>query len=62
MTVITPGGTSPTSPADGFTYVATSPTVVTVQRFGVHMQPTSLVLTFSALDSAQAEDVKTIGS
>ena len=46
VTVVTPAGTSPTSSADRFTYVATSPTVISVQRFGVHMQPTSLVLTF----------------
>jgi hypothetical protein len=58
VTVVAPGGTSATSSADRFTYIAKSPSVVTRQRFGVHMQPTSLVLTFSApLDSARAEDV-----
>ncbi len=35
-----------------------SPAVVSLQRFGYHMQPTSLVLTFSsALDPASATDV-----
>jgi hypothetical protein len=57
VTVTTPGGTSATSTADQFTYVA-APTVVTVQRFGFHMQPTSVVLTFSsALDATFAENV-----
>ena len=47
--MITSAGTSATSPADQFTYVAApTTTVVTVKRFGFHMQPTSLVLTFSA--------------
>ncbi len=59
VTVITTGGTSATSPVDRFTYVGASPTVMSVQRFGFHMQPTSLVLTFSApLDPVRAEDVK----
>ena len=53
VTVITPGGTSAISTADQFTYVAASPTVVSLVRFGFHMQETSLVLTFSApLDRA----------
>ncbi len=35
-----------------------APTVVAVQRFGYHMQPTSIVLTFStALDPASVQDV-----
>jgi parallel beta-helix repeat protein len=42
-----------TSPAQG-----TSPTVLLVQRFGVHMHPTVLMLTFSsALDPSTAENV-----
>ena len=57
VTVITPDGTSATTPADQFTYVAATPVVTSVSRFGYHMQPTSLVLTFSsALDPARAED------
>ena len=56
--MITPAGTSATSPADQFTYAAASPTVTSVSRFGFHMHPTSVVLTFSAaLDPARAEDV-----
>ena len=58
VTVVTPGGSSATSPADRFTYVGTSPTVVLVQRYGFHMHPTVLVLTFSApLDPEPADDV-----
>ena len=58
VTVTTPNGSSATSTADQFTYVATAPAVVSVQRFGFHMQPTAVVLTFSsALDAARAEDV-----
>jgi autotransporter-associated beta strand protein len=76
VTVISPSGRSPISPADQFTYAvvsappppetstelpvqtAASPRVVSVARFGYHMQPTSLVVAFSTpLDSARAEDV-----
>jgi autotransporter-associated beta strand protein len=58
VTVITPAGASATTAADQFTYVAPSPTVVSLKRFGFHMHPTSLVLTFSsALDPTPAEDV-----
>jgi hypothetical protein len=59
MTVTTPNGTSATSPADQFTFTAVAaPTVVSVQRFGFHMQQTSLVLTFSsALAPGPAENV-----
>jgi hypothetical protein len=58
VTVVTTGGTSATSAADQFTYVSKSPSVVSVQRFGFHMRPTSLVITFSApLDPARAADV-----
>jgi hypothetical protein len=57
VTVTTPGGTSATSAADQFTYNA-APSVVSVQRFGFHMQPTSVVLTFSSpLDATLAENV-----
>ncbi len=56
--VVTPSGTSATSPADRFNYVGISPTVVSVERFGFHMHPTTLVLTFSApLDPERADDV-----
>jgi IPT/TIG domain len=58
VTVITPGGTSTTSMADQFTYAAAAPTVVSLMRFGFHMQQTTLVLTFStALAGAPAENV-----
>ena len=58
VTVTTPGGTSATSPADQFTYLAVPPSVVSLQRFGFHAQPTSLVLTFSsALDATTAQNV-----
>jgi hypothetical protein len=58
VTVTTPGGTSPITAADQFTYTAVAPTVVSLVRFGFHEQPTSLVLTFStALDATRAENV-----
>jgi hypothetical protein len=59
VTVTTPGGTSSATPADHFTYVVVPPpTVVSLLRFGFHMQATSLVLTFSsALDATRADDV-----
>ncbi len=58
VTVTTPTGTSPVSTANQFTFVAVSPTVVSLVRFGFHMQQTSLVLTFSsALAAAPAENV-----
>ncbi len=59
VTVITAAGKSAATPADRFTYVAPTPTVVSLKRFGFHMRPTSLVLTFSAaLDPTRAEDVR----
>jgi Bacterial Ig-like domain len=58
VTVMTTAGASAATPADRFTYVTPAPTVVSMKRFGFHMQPTSLVLTFSsALDPATAQDV-----
>ena len=58
-TVITRGGTSAISAADQFTYVVTPPKVVSLVRFGFHMQQTTLVLTVSsALDPTSANDVK----
>ena len=59
VTVVTPAGNSPTSPADHFTFnAAAGPTVVSLVRFGFHMQPTTLVLTFStALDPTSAQNV-----
>jgi hypothetical protein len=58
VTVTTSNGSSATSTADQFTYVAPAPAVVSVQRFGFHMQQTAVVLTFSsALDAARAENV-----
>jgi hypothetical protein len=59
VTVTTPGGTSATSSADQFTYASVSaPTVLSLVRFGFHMQPTSLVLSFSsALDPTPAQNV-----
>ena len=59
VTVTTPGGTSAISAADQFTYVVAPPKVVSLVRFGFHMQQTTLVLTFSsALDPTSANDVK----
>ena len=58
VTVTTPAGTSAISAADQFTFVVAPPTVVSLVRFGFHMQQTSLVLTFSsALDATPAENV-----
>jgi hypothetical protein len=59
VTVTTPAGTSTTSAADQFTFTAVAaPTVVSLQRFGFHDQPTSLVLTFStALNATSAQNV-----
>jgi IPT/TIG domain len=63
VSVITPDGTSATSTADLFTYTAAvtviaAPRVISLARFGFHMQPTTVVLTFSsALDAARAADV-----
>ncbi len=58
-TVITRGGTSAISAADQFTYVAAPPKVMSLVRFGFHMQQTTLVLTVSsALDPTSANDVK----
>ncbi len=60
VTVVTPAGTSAATAADRFTYtqVAAAPAVVSVERFGFHMHPTTLVLTFNVpLDPARAQDV-----
>jgi hypothetical protein len=58
VTVTTPGGTSPVSAASQFTFVAVAPTVVSLMRFGFHMQQTTLVLTFSTtLAAGPAENV-----
>jgi autotransporter-associated beta strand protein len=59
VTVTTPAGTSATSAADQFTFTAVAPpTIVSLQRFGFHEQPTSLVLTFStALNTTAAQNV-----
>ena len=60
VTVTTPSGTSTASTADQFTYLAATapPTVLSLQRFGYHDQPTSLVLTFSAaLDPTTSQNV-----
>ena len=58
VTVTTPAGTSATSTADQFAFTTAGPTVVSLARYGFHMQPTSLVLTFSsALDPTPAQNV-----
>ena len=59
VTVTTPAGASATSPADQFTYtVVAAPTVMSLVRYGFHMQPTSLVLTFSAaLNATSAQNI-----
>ncbi len=59
VTVTTPAGTSATSSADQFTFIAASPMVMSVSRFGYHMHPTSLVIQFNGpLDPATAENVR----
>ena len=59
VTVTTPAGTSATSAGDQFTYLAPSPMVKSVSRFGYHMHPTSLVIQFNgSLDPATAENVR----
>ena len=58
VTVISPAGTSPVSPADQFTYVAVSPKVMSVSRFGFHTRPTTLVIQFDgALDAASTQNI-----
>jgi len=58
VTVTTPVGTSAVSTASTFTFTSAAPTVVSLVRFGFHMQPTSLVLTFSsALNPTPAQNV-----
>jgi IPT/TIG domain len=58
VTVITPAGTSSGSSANQFAFVVAPPTVVSLVRFGFHMQQTSLVLEFStALAATPAENV-----
>ena len=58
VTVMTYGGTSPTTSADLFTYTIDGPRVTAVQRFGFHAQPTFLVISFnSALDPVPATKV-----
>jgi type VI secretion system secreted protein VgrG len=58
VTVTTLTGSSPATPAGIFTYTADGPQVTNVQRFGVHAQPTFIVITFnSALDPVPAENV-----
>ena len=58
VTVVTYGGTSPTSSADVFTYAIDGPRVTAVERFGFHAQPTFLVINFdSPLDPGPATQV-----
>ena len=58
VTVVTFGGPSNTSPADVFTYTVDGPQVTSVQRFGFHAQPTSLVINFNGpLDPSPAQKV-----
>ena len=58
VTVITVGGPSNNSSADVFTYTVDGPQVTSVQRFGFHAQPTSLVINFNGpLDPAPAQKV-----
>jgi hypothetical protein len=59
VSVTTPAGTSASSPADQFTYVAAPPTVTSVSRFGYHMHPTILAIQFDGpLDAASAQNVR----
>ncbi len=47
------------NPAQSTTAQGAAPTVVLLQRFGIHMQPTVVVLTFSSgLDPTTAQDVR----
>jgi hypothetical protein len=57
VTVTTLTGSTSRTAADIFTYTADGPQVTTVQRFGIHGQPTFIVITFnSALDPVPAEN------
>ncbi len=57
VTVVTLGGPSNTSSADVFTYTVDGPQVTSVQRFGFHAQPTSLVISFNGpLDPSPAQN------
>jgi hypothetical protein len=57
VTVTTLTGSSSPTAADLFTYSADGPQVTNVQRFGIHAQPTSIVITFnSALDPIPAQN------
>jgi len=57
VTVITFGGASNSVAADLFTYFIDGPQVTSVQRFGVHSQPTYLVINFnSPLDPSSAQN------
>jgi hypothetical protein len=57
VTVTTLTGSSLPTGADVFTYSADGPQVTLVQRFGVHAQPTFIVIAFnSALDPIPAEN------
>jgi virginiamycin B lyase len=55
----TPADNSITLPTNVIPVSVDGPTVTQVQRFGIHAQPTSLVLTFDEpLDPARAQDVR----
>jgi hypothetical protein len=47
VTVTTYGGTSPNSPGSVFTYSNNGPQVTSVQRYGIHSQPTYLLINFN---------------
>jgi hypothetical protein len=58
VTVTTVNGSSSTTAADVFTYSTDGPRVANVQRFGVHTQPTLIVISFdSTLDPIPARNV-----
>jgi IPT/TIG domain len=58
VTVISSSGSSPPTSGDVFTYSADGPRVKSVVRFGFHLQPTVLVITFDTpLDATSAQRV-----
>jgi len=57
VTVTTLTGSSPPTAADVFTYLADGPLVTNVERYGIHAQPTFIVISFSgALDPNPAQN------
>jgi hypothetical protein len=58
VAVITPAGPSAISTTDMFTYIVDGPQVLSIQRYGIHFQPTYVVIDFdTALDPSSAQNV-----